>query len=66
VIYTIETLAKISKDKNQFLRLVKKVYHPDKDLPYIDAEAMEDSKKEANVDKMLEALLKTPKPKKDE
>ncbi|CAG8829916.1 15931_t:CDS:2, partial [Racocetra persica] len=67
VIYTIETLAKISKDKNQFLRLVKKVYHPKKDLPfYIDVEAMNERKEEDKVDKLLGALLKTPKPKKDE
>ncbi|CAG8644641.1 464_t:CDS:2, partial [Paraglomus occultum] len=64
VIYTVEALAKISKDKNQFLRLVKKVYHPKKDLSsYIDIEAMDDSK-ETKVDKVLGALLKTPKPKK--
>jgi len=65
VIYTVEALASISKDKNQFLRLVKEKYHPEKDLPYIDIEAMDDNKKETKVDKVLGALLKTPKPKKD-
>lgn len=65
VIYTVETLASISKDKNRFLKLVKEKYHPEKDLPYIDVEAMDDNKKETEVDKALKVLLKTPKPKKD-
>jgi hypothetical protein len=64
VIYTVEALASVSKDKNKFLRLVKEKYHPERDLPYIDVEAMDDNKKETKVDKVLGALLKTPKPKK--
>lgn len=64
VIYTVEALASISKDKNQFLRLVKEKYHPERDLPYIDMDAMDDNKKGTKVDKVLGALLKTPMPKK--
>jgi len=60
VIATIRTLAKLSKkDRNKFRRLVKEMYHLDRDLPYIDVEAMDDNKKETKVDKVLGTLLKT-------
>ena len=35
IIYTVEAYAKISKDKNKFLRLVKEAFHSERDLPYI-------------------------------
>lgn len=60
VIHTVEAYALISKDKNKFLRLVKERYHPERDLPYIDVDAMEDEK-ETKFDKALEALSKVPK-----
>jgi len=64
VIYTVEALASVSKDKNRFLRLVKEKYHPERDLPYIDVEALEDSEPKTKVDKALEVLLNTPVSKK--
>lgn len=63
VIYSVETLAKVSKNKKEFLRLVKKAYHPERDSPYFDTEAMEDEK-ETKFDKALEALTKIPPVKK--
>jgi len=67
VINTVETLAWVSKgDKNKFLRVVKERFHPDRDLPYIDIEAMDDEKKETSFDKMLDACLNTPPLKKSE
>lgn len=62
VIHTVEAYALISKDKNKFLRLIKERYHPKRNLPYIDVEAMEDSE-ETKFDKVLEAISKVPKPK---
>lgn len=64
IIHEVEVLAWSSKDKNEFMRKMKARYHPERDLPYIDIEAMDDNKKETKVDKVLGALLKTPKPKK--
>ena len=61
----VRTLAWVSKgDRKKFLKLVKERFHPERDLPYIDLEAM-DNEKETKVDKALGALLKTPKPKKE-
>jgi hypothetical protein len=61
----VRTLAWVSKgNRKMFLKLVKERFHPERDLPYIDIEAMENDKKENRVDKVLGALLKTPKPKK--
>src|SRR5213592_4559165 len=44
VIYTLVAYARISKDKNKFLRLMKESYHLQEDLPYIDIDAMDDDK----------------------
>jgi len=62
IINTVETLAWISKgDRNKFRRLVKERFKLEKELPYIDVEAMDNDKKLiGKVDKVLEALLKTP------
>jgi hypothetical protein len=62
VIATVRTLARLSKgDRNKFRKLVKEIYHPKRDLPYIDVEAMDNDKKLVKkVDRALEALLKTP------
>jgi hypothetical protein len=60
VIYTIEALASISKDKNEFRRLVKKKFHPNRELPFIDADAMDNKKEETDFDKMLDICLNTP------
>jgi hypothetical protein len=67
IITTVRTLAWVSKkDRNTFRRLVKERLQLENELPYIDVEAMEDDKdkKLGKVDKALEALLKTPVPKK--
>jgi|SRR5215208_183046 len=65
IINTVRTLAWVSgKDRNKFRRLVKERLQLEKELPYIDIEAMDDNKNETKVDKVLGALLKTPKPKK--
>lgn len=62
VIATVRTLAKLSKKdkdkRNKFRRLVKEVYHSDRDLPYIDVEAMDNQGKETKFDKVLSALTK--------
>ena len=61
VIHEIEILAWTSrKDKNKFLRLVKERFHPERDLPYIDAEAMDDQEPKTKFDKALAALTKVP------
>ncbi|CAG8627575.1 2781_t:CDS:2 [Ambispora gerdemannii] len=60
IIHTAEAYARISKNKDEFLRLVKEKYHPKRDLPYIDVEAMNDDKKETKFDKAIKVLLKTP------
>jgi len=62
---TIAWLSKKSKNKrNKLHRLVKERFHPNRDLPLIDVEAMEDNKQETKFDKALKTLLKTP-PKKN-
>jgi hypothetical protein len=60
VIYTVEALASISKNKNTFLKLVKEKYKLEKEFPYIDADAMDDKGKETDFDKMLDICLNTP------
>jgi disulfide oxidoreductase YuzD len=66
VIYTVETLASISKDKNEFLRLIKKRFHPERDFPYIDIDVIEDKdlQKETKFDKAVKVLMKNPPQKK--
>ena len=67
IINIVETLAWVSKgDRNKFLRLVKERFHPNRDLPYIDVEAMEDSEPKTKFDKVLEAISKVPKIKKED
>ena len=39
---------------------MKEKYHPDRDLPYIDLEAMDDTHQETEFDRMLKILLSTP------
>jgi hypothetical protein len=61
IIHEVEILAWTSrKDKKKFLRLVKERFHPEKDLPYIDAEAMDDQEPKTKFDKALAALTKVP------
>jgi hypothetical protein len=45
---------------------VKERFHPNRDLPYIDVEAMEDSEPKTKFDKVLEAISKVPKIKKED
>ena len=69
-INTVRTLAWVSgKDRNKFRRLVKERLQLERELPYIDIEAMDDNENQTKVDKVLGALLKTPvekRKKKDE
>ncbi|RHZ37134.1 hypothetical protein [endosymbiont GvMRE of Glomus versiforme] len=60
VIYSVETLASISKSWNKFTRLMKEKYHPERDLPYIDLEMMDNEEQETDFDQMLKVLLSTP------
>lgn len=61
IISIVRTLAWVSKgNRKMFLKLVKERFHPDRDLPYIDIEAMDYDKKETKFDKMLDAALNTP------
>lgn len=69
VFYSVEALASISKDWNKFTKLMKEKYHPHRDLPFIDLEAMDSDYQETEFDKMLKTLLSTPpirRKKKDE
>ncbi|RHZ36254.1 P63C domain-containing protein [endosymbiont GvMRE of Glomus versiforme] len=59
-IYSVETLASISKSWNKFTRLMKEKYHPERDLPFIDLEAMDSKEQETDFDQMLKVLLSTP------
>jgi hypothetical protein len=67
IINTVRTLAWVSgKDRNKFRRLVKERLQLEREIPYIDVEAMDDEKKETGFDKMLDACLNTPPLKKSE
>jgi len=58
IINTVRTLAWVSgKDRNKFRRLVKERLQLERELPYIDVEAMDDNKKETKFDKMLDTIL---------
>lgn len=69
-IYTLVAYARISKDKNKFLRLMEESRHLQKPLPYIDIDAM-DAKddlvmlKGSKFDKAVKVLLRIPKQKKN-
>ena len=67
-INTVKTLAWVSKKtknkRSRLYELVKERYHPDRDLPYIDIEVMDDDKLETEFDKAVGILLKTPPRKK--
>lgn len=57
----VRTLAWVSKgDRKKFLKLVKERFHPERDFPYIDIEAMDDDKKDTKFDKILDTALNTP------
>jgi len=61
IINTVRTLAWVSgKDRNKFRRLVKERLQLERELPYIDVEAMDDSKKETDFDKVLKTAINTP------
>jgi hypothetical protein len=60
VIYSVETLASISKNWSKFSRLMKEKFHPERNLPYIDLEAMDSKEQETDFDQMLKVLLSTP------
>ena len=60
VIYSVEALASISKNWNKFTRLIKEKYHPERELPFIDLEAMDSKEQETDFDQMLKVLLSTP------
>lgn len=47
------------------MRLVKEKFHPERDLPFIDIEAMDDNRQETKFDKTLGTLTKIPSMKKD-
>ena len=72
VIYSVEALASISKDKADFLKLMKNKYHPDTQLklfPELDTLAKSEDKIEplpqTTFNKQLKGLLSVPPPKKD-
>jgi P63C domain len=69
-IYTLVAYARISKDKNKFLRLMEESRHLQKPLPYIDIDAMDDKDlvivKESEFNKAVKVLLKTPPKKNNE
>ena len=60
VFYSAETLASISKSWNKFTRLMKEKYHPERDLPFIDLEAIDNEEQETEFDELLRVLLSTP------
>lgn len=62
VIYTIEALASISKTKEEFLRLVKAKYPPQKELPSTNLDIKDDNRiaEESDPDKLLDACINTP------
>ena len=39
---------------------MKEKYHPERDLPFIDLEAMDSKEQETDFDQMLKVLLNTP------
>ena len=70
VIYSIETLAAISDNKNKFKRLVQDRYGQ-REIPFAEFDVLEKQKPEksnvklSDFDKTLKGLLRVPPPKKD-
>jgi len=57
-IHTVEALASVSDNWRQFSNLIKKRFHPEQDLPFIDVEAMERYKTEGtDFDRAIDKLI---------
>jgi hypothetical protein len=64
VIYSVETLASISKTKQEFLKLMKEKYHSQPSL--ISSELDVEEKIKEDFDRKFKTLLSVPPPEKEE
>jgi hypothetical protein len=65
VIYSVETLASVSDNKEKFKRLMKEKYHPQKELPFLDLDVIENPKSNTKFDTLLGIMVNVPPPNKD-
>jgi hypothetical protein len=65
VIYSVETLASVSDNKEKFKRLMKEKYHPQKELPFLDLGVIENPESNTKFDTLLGIMVSVPPPNKN-